>query len=61
LDTIARLVVKQQLTVAQIVTTLTGIASKSTSREFNGAAIDDEFNDVGLSFFLKVAVRKCVN
>jgi len=51
LDTIAWLVVKQLLTVARILITLIGIASKSTLREFNGAAIDDEFEELGLSFF----------
>jgi hypothetical protein len=53
--------VKQLLTVALILITLIGIASKSTLREFNGAAIDDKFEELGLSFFLKVAVRHGVN
>jgi len=47
-------VVKQLLTVALILITLIGIASKSTSREFNGAAIDDEFEELGLSFFKRL-------
>jgi hypothetical protein len=33
----------------------------NTDRDCNGAAIDDEFEELGLSFFLKIAVRHSVN